>query len=309
MTVRVADPFGLVELHRGFHSTMPLVVTPRIVDLPAIPLGGAHAGSGDNRPRAFSTGSAEDVTVREYRRGDELRRVHWRSSARVGELMVRREEQDWQSRATVFLDNRSGAHAGQGLASSLETAVTVAASVAVHLTRLGFTVRLVTAAGDDSGARWHAREAEAATGPLLESLAMVQPVRATTIDTGWLGEQSYGGVTVAVLGRVSGPDARMLRQVHHHAGLALAIALDVDAWGQHRRPTGGATALLATQGWRVAGMTPSDRVDQVWRGLGAVRPAALRKMAGPGTPEVEVVPRTGPMDPGPLGPGPIEEVV
>ena len=73
---------------------------------PTIPLGGAWTGSGDNRPRAFATGSAEDVTVREYRRGDDLRRVHWRSSARVGELMVRREEQPWQSRATLFLDNR-----------------------------------------------------------------------------------------------------------------------------------------------------------------------------------------------------------
>ena len=59
-------------------------------------------------PRAFATGSAEDVTVREYRQGDDLRRVHWRSSAKLGELMVRREEQPWQSRATLFLDNRVG---------------------------------------------------------------------------------------------------------------------------------------------------------------------------------------------------------
>ena len=73
---------------------------------PPIPLSGAWTGSGDNRPRAFASGSAEDVTVREYRQGDDLRRVHWRSSARVGDLMVRREEQPWQSRATLFLDNR-----------------------------------------------------------------------------------------------------------------------------------------------------------------------------------------------------------
>ncbi len=91
----------------------PLTVTPRTVPLPGIMLGGAWTGSGDNRPRSFATGSAEDVTVREYRRGDDLRRVHWRSSARVGELMVRREEQPWQSRATVFLDNRRPRTAGR----------------------------------------------------------------------------------------------------------------------------------------------------------------------------------------------------
>ena len=131
MKVRVSDPFGLVELGRAFHTTVPLTVTPRTVPLTQIPLGGAWTGSGDNRPRAFATGSAEDVTVREYRRGDELRRVHWRSSAKIGELMVRREEQPWQSRATLFFDNRLRAHRGQGIASSLEAAVSAAASIAV----------------------------------------------------------------------------------------------------------------------------------------------------------------------------------
>ena len=122
MSVRVSDPFGLIELGRAFHTTVPLTVTPRTVPLPNIPLGGAWTGSGDNRPRAFATGGAEDVMVREYRRGDDLRRVHWRSSAHVGELMVRREEQPWQSRATLFLDNRLRSHRGQGIASSLEAA-------------------------------------------------------------------------------------------------------------------------------------------------------------------------------------------
>ena len=58
--------------------------------------------------------------------------------------MVRREEQPWQSRATLFLDNRRSAHRGTGAASSLEHAVRLAASVAVHLGPAGFT----RAAGD-----------------------------------------------------------------------------------------------------------------------------------------------------------------
>ncbi|MGI8901735.1 MAG: DUF58 domain-containing protein [Nocardioides sp.] len=93
MKVRLSDPFGMVELDRTFQSMTSLVVTPRVLALPAVPLSGAWTGSGDNRPRAFASGSAEDVTVREYRRGDDLRRVHWRSSAHAGDLMVRREEQ------------------------------------------------------------------------------------------------------------------------------------------------------------------------------------------------------------------------
>jgi uncharacterized protein (DUF58 family) len=91
MTIRVQDPFGLVEIGRAFRTTSSLVVTPKVVALPPINLSGSGTGSGDDRARAFAVGSAEDVTVRDYRRGDDLRRVHWPSSARMGELMVRRE--------------------------------------------------------------------------------------------------------------------------------------------------------------------------------------------------------------------------
>lgn len=270
LSVRVGDPFGLVELGRAFQTTVPLIVTPRTVPLPPIPLSGALAGNGDNRPRAFAGGSAEDVTVREYRRGDELRRVHWPSSARTGELMVRREEQDWQSRATVFLDNRAGAHRGQGAASSLEAAVIVAASVAVHLGRRGYTVRLVTATGEEPAATWHLRDSEANTAALLETLALVQALPATTLDTTWLGEQGFGGLTVAVVGAVTTLDVPVLRRVQHHAGLALAVALDVEAWSTSGRGNGGAGGVLAQQGWRTATMLPNDRVDQVWQELGTL---------------------------------------
>src|SRR3712207_4511711 len=210
MTVRVVDPFGLIELARAFQTTVPLTVTPRTVPLSSIPLGGAWTGSGDNRPRAFAIGSAEDVTVREYRRGDDLRRVHWRSSARVGELMVRREEQPWQSRATLFLDNRIRSHRGQGIASSLEAAVSAAASIAVHLSHRGFTVRLVTAAGEDPNNAWHYRDADLNTAPLLEALAVVQPIQQPRIDTGWLAEASQGGLIVAVVGGVEDHDLPVL---------------------------------------------------------------------------------------------------
>ena len=100
--------------------------------------------------------------------------------------MVRREEQPWESRATLFLDTRVIAHRGQGIASSLEAAVSAAASIAVHLGKRGFTVRLVTAAGEDSANDWHTREADLNTGPLLEALAVVQPLPRPNLDTGWL---------------------------------------------------------------------------------------------------------------------------
>jgi uncharacterized protein (DUF58 family) len=273
MTVRVGDAFGLVELGRAFRMTVPLVVTPRTVVLPPIPLGGGWTGSGDNRPRAFAMGSAEDVTVRDYRQGDDLRRVHWPSSARTGELMVRREEQPWQSRAMILLDNRLLSHRGQGIASSLEAAVAAAASVAVHLSHRGFQVRLVTAAGEEGGRRdiggqWHARDADLNVRPLLESLAVVQLDPRDRLDTSWMGEQAHGGLVVAVLGALDQADAPALKRIAHHAAATLAVALDVDAWSGPHAGTGGAAPFLTRSGWRAVPLGPRDRLESVWEDLG-----------------------------------------
>ena len=288
MTVRLSDPFGIVELNRAFQSTASLVVTPRVVPLPAIPLSGAWTGSGDNRPRAFAIGSAEDVTVREYRRGDDLRRVHWRSSARVGELMVRREEQPWQSRATLFLDNRKSSHRGRGAASSLEHAVSIAASIGVHLVERGFVVRLVTAAGDEQGGSWHERGAMAAeTGPLLESLAVVDEISRARLDTRWLQEAGHSGLLIAVLGDVAGHDKPAFSRMRHSAASTMAVALEVPAWARNSAApsslAGSSTLWLQAHGWKAVAAGPADPIATVWQELGSAG-------RGPAT----IVPRTSP---------------
>jgi uncharacterized protein (DUF58 family) len=279
MRVRLSDPFGLIVLDRTFQSTSTLVVTPRVVELPPVALSGAWTGAGDNRPRAFASGSAEDVTVREYRRGDDLRRVHWRSSAHAGELMVRREEQPWQSRATLYLDNRTFAHRGLGAASSMEHAVSLAASVAVHLVQRGFMVRLVTAGAEGRHVgrqdSWHehgARTAESA--PILESLAVLHATDALDIDTRWLSEAGHSGLLVAVLGAISERDTAALTRMRHSAGSAMAVALDVDGWAAGSdRPgtlsTAQNTAWLGVNGWRAVSAGPEDPLPSVWQELGS----------------------------------------
>jgi uncharacterized protein (DUF58 family) len=261
LTVRVADTFGLVEIRRTVAGVAPLIVTPRTVALPPIPAAGGWSGSGEHRPQAFAAGSAEDVSVREYRRGDELRRVHWRSSARVGELMVRREEQPWEARAMVLLDNRLRAHRGQGLGSSFEYAVVAAASVVLHLDQHGYAVRVVLA--DGSGAD----SADTSTA-VLERLALVSTTQSPTIDVGWSSEQSHGGLVVAVLGGVEPVDTVALRQVRHDAGTALAMVLDVDQWSGRAAAPPADPRAVAGLGFRAVTLGPRDRIDTAWRDLG-----------------------------------------
>lgn len=260
LAVRITDPFGLVERRRLIGATSDLVVTPRVLPLPAIPLSGGWQGAGEHRPQAFASGSAEDVSIREYRRGDDLRRVHWRSSARLGDLMVRLEEQPWEAHATVVIDNRLQAHRGQGPASSLESAVVAAASVVAHLEQHGYAVQLATADGAAADGAEHA----------LRHLAVLPLSRRAVLDTAWSGDQARGGVVVAVLGALAAGDTASLRRIRHDAGAALAVVLDVEQWSATRRSAGPAAAAapLLLAGWRATGVGPRDRLDTVWRDLG-----------------------------------------
>ncbi|TIC88650.1 DUF58 domain-containing protein [Nocardioides sp. GY 10113] len=269
LTTRAIDPFGLVEVRRTHPATLALTVTPRTISLPTIGLTGGWSGSGEHRPQAFAAGSAEDVSVREYRRGDELRRVHWRSSARLGDLMVRKEEQPWEARATVFLDNRRLAHHGKGATSTFEAAVTVAASVAVHLDLHGYTVRLISAQGIGTGPG----EPLAA---VLEHLALIQLTSQPRIDLSWCGEQTHGGLVVGVLGRLTAADIPALRRLRHDAATAMSIELDLARWAEAAGTTavtasGQDAVTAASLGWRSVSIGPHDRLEGAWRDLGRRR--------------------------------------
>lgn len=261
LTIRTGDPFGLLLHQQTVPGTATLVVTPRTVALPRGRVTGGWSGSGENRPQAFAAGSAEDVSVREYRRGDELRRVHWRSSARAGELMVRKEEQPWEAQATVLLDNRTTAHRGQGLGASFEPAVSATASLVLHLDQQGFTVRFATADGS-------ATEAGESTVTMLEHLAVARTTPHATIDTRWLSEGSTGGLLVAVLGHLEDVDLPALRRLRHHCDTALAIVLDVDQWrGAAPDPARAVAAPLTGAGWRAVELGSDDRLETAWSTL------------------------------------------
>ena len=94
----------------------PLLVVPRVRPLGAGGPAGGHGGGGEGARRTIAVHGEDDVSTREYRHGDDLRKVHWRATARTGELMVRLEERPWRSQATLLLDTRSRAHlvAGRG---------------------------------------------------------------------------------------------------------------------------------------------------------------------------------------------------
>jgi uncharacterized protein (DUF58 family) len=202
--------------------------------------------------------------------------VHWRSSAHAGELMVRREEQPWQSRATVFIDNRAHVHRGAGAASSLEYAVSAAASIVSHLVQRGFRTRLVAAGGTALAEGWHDQGCPSGeVGPLLDALAVLQPEAGRRLDSVGPDETHARGLVVAIFGDLGAADHAVVSRLRHQSPNAIALVLDVDQWSRATRRAEGELPGLRTLtagGWRAVSAGPSDPLPSKWREVGvAVR--------------------------------------
>ncbi|MGH3620796.1 MAG: DUF58 domain-containing protein, partial [Sciscionella sp.] len=99
----VSDQFGLAEFGRSLPVHSRLLVVPKVVSFSGVPSGSGD-GTGDTGSVRRHAGNGEDdAVVRQYRHGDDLRKVHWRSTARRDELMVRVEERPWRGGTTVLL--------------------------------------------------------------------------------------------------------------------------------------------------------------------------------------------------------------
>ncbi|MGK4583758.1 DUF58 domain-containing protein [Kitasatospora sp. HPMI-4] len=275
LQLRVADPFGMCELTRAFAAFDTLTVVPQVQPLPPVRLAGESPGRGESNTRTLALAGDDDVIPREYRHGDDLRRVHWKSTARYGELMVRREEQPVQARATVLLDTRELAHRGTGLASSFEWAVSCAASVGVHLLELGYRTRLLTDAGGSvAGAEAGAATAGESAGLLLDALAVIEHS-----DGGGFGRaedvlRSGGeGLLVAVLGELDEEQITRLCKLRRRAAVGIAFVLSVETWAGLRAVLPDAPdhrsarqiRLLREAGWTVLPARSVDSVPELWR--------------------------------------------
>jgi uncharacterized protein (DUF58 family) len=288
LRVRVADAFGLVEIGRSFATQSTLVVTPRITRLPRVGGAGNHLGGGESGMRMVAAAGEDDIAPRAYRDGDELRRVHWRSTARYGELMVRREEQQWHNRALLLIDTRRRAHVGSGPGSSFEFAVSAAASIGVHLAAQGIETRLITDSGEVTTA---GRTADS----LLEMLAVIRPSHGIDLGSGLAALRgSSRGRIIAVSGLISPDEARQLAASHRGPAPAMALLADVPRWGAGRpvrgRPVaersevGTAAEILANAGWHVAVVTAGTSLATAWRDLHTPATGGFRRRStGNGT--------------------------
>ncbi|MFJ9738122.1 DUF58 domain-containing protein [Streptomyces sp. NPDC101166] len=279
LQLRLNDPFGMCELTRSFSTFDTLTVVPRVEALPAVRLSGEAKGYGDGRQRSLALAGEDDVIPREYRYGDDLRRVHWRSTARYGELMVRREEQPQRSRCTVLLDTRGAAFRGAGPDSSFEWAVSGCASVLVHMLERGFSVRLLTDTGASvpgegaDGFAGASQESADAAGLMMDTLAVVDHSDGTGLSRAYdVLRGGNEGLLVAFFGELDEEQAAVAGKMRQRSGGAVAFLLDDDTWGREPNEapetmnrTKERLRMLREAGWTAVSVPRGASLTELWQ--------------------------------------------
>jgi len=253
LTVDIEDPFGLVRSTTVQPGTQTVIVLPRTWTLaPLPPAPGDEPERGVRALASNSTVDEEFAALRPYSPGDDIRRIHWRTTARLGTPVVRQFDQPWQLRTTVALDIRRTAHDGR----TFERTVSAAASVVSMAAARNELVRLVTSGGDDSGfvpARDRVDE-------LMDRLAEVGP-------------DSRGSLTGTVAHLARRPTGRLVTcvgnlEASEHGGLVRGARL----FGLHVLVvTGRLVASDAPGGPAVVVWGDDDDLTRAWQeGLAAV---------------------------------------
>lgn len=225
LEVLVGDPFGLTNLATVAAPAVEVVVFPHVDQIEPLPYTTGHDPlAGARQPNSLGRTGEDFYALRPYAVGDDLRRIHWPSSARHDELLVRQSELPWQGRTTVLLDVRKAAHAGE----SLEVAVSAAASIVAATARRHDLVRLITTAGSDSDFSPGSDHVEA----IMEHLAVVPAASSGSLRRAveMLGRRSNGGALVVILADVTAEDLRAAATLRTRYGSLTIVQVDRSAW-------------------------------------------------------------------------------
>mgnify|MGYP001234825807 CR=1 FL=1 len=251
LEVYVTDPFGLAQARVQVTGVSELTVYPAIDDVAPVPMSsGTDPHAGRDLRSNLSPAGEEFFALREYVVGDDLRRVHWASTARRDHLLVRQDELPWQGRATCFLDTR----AGYRPADALEPAVRAAASLVHAGRRRNQQLRLVTADGTDSGFAASNAQVEA----IMERLAVVEAT--THRDLGpaldRLGRNAGGTLVLLVPADIAPDDLVRLRRLTARYGRVIPVLFEASSWdssaGAAPARSGGGIRVRADQPFPVA---------------------------------------------------------
>ena len=187
-----AAPLGFVRRERVVQVDSAIIVAPQWVDLRSFPILEPSSSPAERLHERARTGSGQEyVGVRDYRPGDPAKWVHWRSSARRDQLVVREFEHEVSTPVSILI---TGKDTGEAPDSSFEAVVSAAASIALYALSTGHPVELFRAGpmGDVSQLSYPSK------GQMLRWFAQAEPVdaSATALTSAALGRTRRRGTVV-----------------------------------------------------------------------------------------------------------------
>ena len=240
-------PFGLVRSRRIRHIRTRFTVVPRWVELTSFPILEPSSSPSEVLHERARTGAGEEyLGVREYRPGDPLRAVHWRTTARAGKLIVREYQQEVSSTVGLVLAgaDHGGPNHGNWPHSSFENLVSAAASIGIYALHTGHPIHIAR----DQGA---GIEYLGGTGKhdLLDWLAAAQPFDGSLepLVVQMLGRVGRRGTIVlcsTTAGTAGGSIERSVRRIQRAGARAIVVAARSSSWD----PAAGDVVLPAGLG-------------------------------------------------------------
>jgi len=241
--IRTGDPFGFFEAAATVGQGVSVVVYPRLEPIPAWRLPSAILeGSHASPVRTLQT-TPLATSVRPYAPGDSMNRIHWKTTARHGEIQVKEFDLEQTADAWIIVDLQRGIGGGRGDESTTEAAIRAAAAIAdraiAENRAVGMTVNASRTAflPADRGGRQHQKimqllaavEADG-TSPLVETLV------------GSVGRLRRGMTAVVITSSLDPSWVRPLASLRARGVSCVAITLDAAAYDRAARESAAAVS-------------------------------------------------------------------
>jgi uncharacterized protein (DUF58 family) len=196
------DVLGLSQRTTTLAGTEEVLIVPHTIALPFPSVGSSGRLGQHLRMKSWGQTGTEFHSLREYQRGDDIRRINWKASARSTSLIVRETALEGIRRCTVVLDMAASEYRG----ASFEQAVIAAASITASSAHTGINTRFVTNEVDLRGPDVAANT--------LRWLAIVEPLDVVPeIGSMNTGMSEGMGLLVVVTGSTASAAAAQLRGV------------------------------------------------------------------------------------------------
>lgn len=234
--VVVREPFGLFRAEVRLYERHQVLVYPRVREVPELTMPASHHSGLAQRQGQWAEYPPETGGVREYQPGDSLGRIHWPLSQRHQRLMSRTFEQPMTADLWVVLDMDRSVHHGEGEESTLEYAVSLAASISMHVISRGRRVGLM--ANDGRGTLLEPHRAARQDQMILDYLATADATgsRHLADALAWDRLRRLPRRAVAVITPSPDPSWLMAAQALRERGSSLLLFyIDASSFGDVQR--------------------------------------------------------------------------